>query len=564
MITPTLIRTPERLQRCLNANSKNPKIMKILIFACFSYFVFSVEILIPSVISLPLSVYFHLSPLQFSILPCFLAITGILGGYIWGHFADIYGREICFRCSLILLIAFDLASTYTQQWPVFILFRCLANFGLSALQVIIPVVVSEYFGHHMRGSRVMIYSFFGSLGVVLFTLFAFLYLHSIQWQFLLQLALLPSLLLFIFSIAIRFESAKYFLSHKKFDQLDRLILDMKLLQDDFESELSRPLVQSNFMGDPHSYPQRIYHTMDPVDYNSFTKPSGSTVSTPLSVHSNISCTSTKFIFPRSQSLSTYSHNYQDQLYDSSESLSFPQTQENPLSLNSISSISIGNQNTQDQDSLNNSQSISSLSRFQRLGQLFVFWFSSLNKPLFIMFFIYLFFALGYWGVTILLPEFLVSIGSDNPYRDVFYIQLASLPGVVLAYFIIDKFERKHILSAVLFGSSVSCAGASFTGSYNITPLIIIFLGFLYFFMIPTFSILQLVVCELFPTKIRSRSLGISSMGMALPAAGAPFISAVLLDQATWFLANYSISFLFAAVLTHFVLPKKLSQYTELL
>ena len=68
----------------------------------------------------------------------------MLGGYMWGTLADIYGRRTVLLCSLTLNGLGGLASSLSQSFPVFLVLRFVSGIGYVIQISFYPYCIYSY------------------------------------------------------------------------------------------------------------------------------------------------------------------------------------------------------------------------------------------------------------------------------------------------------------------------------------------------------------------------------------------------------------------------------------
>ncbi|XP_045176832.2 synaptic vesicle 2-related protein-like [Mercenaria mercenaria] len=167
--------------------------------------------------------------------------------------------------------------------------------------------------------------------------------------------------------------------------------------------------------------------------------------------------------------------------------------------------------------------------------------------------VWFFQSMGFWGVTMYLPEYLGSIDID-PYFNMFAVYIGEIPGLCLTMVFIEHRKLGRVRCLRLFSFSTAI-GLLLFAFINVPIAKTVFVVLVYFFMVPIYSILNTYTPELYPTD--SRSIAIASMYMviAFPGIITAFIGAsVLSTNITWLYPTvaagfFSLQFLFTFGLT---------------
>ncbi|MDI6812301.1 MAG: MFS transporter [Desulfitobacteriaceae bacterium] len=139
-----------------------------------------------------------------------------------------------------------------------------------------------------------------------------------------------------------------------------------------------------------------------------------------------------------------------------------------------------------------------------------------------------FFALlGYYGLTTWLGAFLQQAGYSVT-KSVFYtllISLAGLPGFVSAAYLLEIIGRKGTVALMLFGSAIA---AYFYGTAGSVTTLIAFGLCMQFFLFGMWSSIYAYTPELYPTRARATGAGFASALGRLGSLLGPYIVGVLL------------------------------------
>lgn len=139
-----------------------------------------------------------------------------------------------------------------------------------------------------------------------------------------------------------------------------------------------------------------------------------------------------------------------------------------------------------------------------------------------------FFALlGYYGITTWLGAFLQQAGYSVT-KSVFYaliISLAGVPGFFTAAYFIEAKGRKITIITVLLGSAIS---AYFYGTATNLTMLIIYGLCMQFFLFGMWSSMYAYTPELYPTRARATGSGFASAIGRLGSLIGPYIVAVML------------------------------------
>ncbi|KAH3884119.1 synaptic vesicle 2-related protein-like [Dreissena polymorpha] len=150
-------------------------------------------------------------------------------------------------------------------------------------------------------------------------------------------------------------------------------------------------------------------------------------------------------------------------------------------------------------------------------------------------------SLGYWGVTMYLPEYLstkVSVGMD-PSLNMFGVFLGQIPGLLLAMVLIEP-DKLGRIKCLRFYSFFTISSLLLFAFIDISVLKACFVILVYLFMVPIYSILNTFTPEVYPTDTRGIALAWMYMVIAFPGLVTAFIGAsVLSTNITWFYPTLS-------------------------
>ncbi|WAR01685.1 SVOP-like protein [Mya arenaria] len=141
-------------------------------------------------------------------------------------------------------------------------------------------------------------------------------------------------------------------------------------------------------------------------------------------------------------------------------------------------------------------------------------------------------SMGYWSVTMYLPEYMGSIGID-PYLNTFSVFIGEIPGLLLAMVLIEptKLGRIKCLRFFSFFSAVCLVLFAFINVKIVRAVCVVLV---FFFMVPIYSILNTFTPEVYPTESRGVAMAWMYMMIAFPGLITAFIGAsVLSTNITW-------------------------------
>ena len=128
-------------------------------------------------------------------------VGAILGAFIWGRIADLYGRRKVF---MLTILNFSIASgllyfTPDNGWVYLSVMRFFVGFGVGGLYCVDLPLVQEFVPARMRGFIGGLVTVFIPLGVMIASSFAAFFSEQIGWRGLFVIGLLPA----FFTLVIR-------------------------------------------------------------------------------------------------------------------------------------------------------------------------------------------------------------------------------------------------------------------------------------------------------------------------------------------------------------------------
>ncbi|KAK7474132.1 hypothetical protein BaRGS_00034661 [Batillaria attramentaria] len=137
-------------------------------------------------------------------------------------------------------------------------------------------------------------------------------------------------------------------------------------------------------------------------------------------------------------------------------------------------------------------------------------------------------AMGYWGVTTYLPEYMTSQGV-NPYFNMFSVFIGEIPGLILAMILIERRRIGRIRCLKAF-SAVTSMSLFLFAFVPVQQAKTVFAITCYFSMVPIYSILNTFTPEVYPTNIRSIAMGWVNVVIEIPGLITPFVGEFLLSS----------------------------------
>ena len=157
-----------------------------------------------------------------------------------------------------------------------------------------------------------------------------------------------------------------------------------------------------------------------------------------------------------------------------------------------------------------------------------------QKTTLLLWAVWFFISLGYYGVFTWLPNFFRSTGMEMlpVYQNTFILALAQIPGYFSAAYLVEKWGRRKTLAFYLLASGV------FTYLFAIaaSTSFLIFMGiWMSFFALGAWGALYAFTPEVYPTPLRGTGMGSASAMTRIAGALAPTIGGLLLAGDSFFI-----------------------------
>jgi len=153
-----------------------------------------------------LRMLYALSPTGLGITVSSALWGSLLGALLAGKPGDRFGARDCLKVIALLYLVSSVGSSLVWSWPALLIFRLMAGVAVGASTVLAPVYVAEISPPRWRGAMVGSFQMSIVLGILLAYLCSSLLglaeLGAAEWRWKFAMAVLPSLLLFLFLYAI--------------------------------------------------------------------------------------------------------------------------------------------------------------------------------------------------------------------------------------------------------------------------------------------------------------------------------------------------------------------------
>ncbi|CAM8951218.1 unnamed protein product [Rhodiola kirilowii] len=179
----------------------------VLVYAGMGWVSEAMEMMLLSFVGPAVQSEWGLSPSQESLITSVVFAGMLVGAYSWGILADKYGRRSGFLITAVVTSIAGFLSAFSPNYVSLIVVRCFVGVGLGGGPVLSSWFL-EFIPAPNRGTWMVVFSVFWTVGTVLEASLAWLIMPTLGWRWLLALSALPSSLLLIF-YRIAPESPRY-------------------------------------------------------------------------------------------------------------------------------------------------------------------------------------------------------------------------------------------------------------------------------------------------------------------------------------------------------------------
>uniref|UniRef100_A0A2N9HHH5 Major facilitator superfamily (MFS) profile domain-containing protein n=1 Tax=Fagus sylvatica TaxID=28930 RepID=A0A2N9HHH5_FAGSY len=169
----------------------------VLVYAGMGWISEAMEMMLLSFVGPAVQSAWGLSSNEESLITSVVFAGMLVGAYSWGIVSDKHGRRKGFIITATVTAGAGFLSAFAPNYTSLIILRCLVGLGLGGG----PVLASwflEFIPAPSRGTWMVIFSAFWTLGTILEASLAWIVMPRLGWRWLLALSSLPSLLLLIF------------------------------------------------------------------------------------------------------------------------------------------------------------------------------------------------------------------------------------------------------------------------------------------------------------------------------------------------------------------------------
>ncbi|MCC6148234.1 MAG: MFS transporter [Anaerolineaceae bacterium] len=182
------------------------------------------------------------------------------------------------------------------------------------------------------------------------------------------------------------------------------------------------------------------------------------------------------------------------------------------------------------------------------------WRPALRRTTLLLWALWFFVSLGYYGIFTWLPNYFRSQGMAllPVYQNTFILALAQLPGYFSAAYLVERWGRRKTLAVYLAGSGMF--SFLFAAASGLSGLILMGV-WMSFFTLGAWGALYAVTPEVYPTNLRATGMGAASGMSRIAGAISPSMGAALMTGTLWAPLMVFAGAYFLASLTALGLPR---------
>ncbi|CAN6310110.1 unnamed protein product [Urochloa humidicola] len=179
----------------------------VLAYAGMGWVAEAMEVMLLSFLGPVVRKEWNVSPQDESLLSSVVFAGMLIGAFTWGFISDRYGRRTVLLLSTLLTSGLGFLSALSPNYLCLMALRFFVGIGVGSGHVFSSWFL-EFVPAGKRGTWMVIFSFFWTIGTVLEGSLAWVVLSSLSWRWLLALSALPCFLLLPF-FRIMPESPRY-------------------------------------------------------------------------------------------------------------------------------------------------------------------------------------------------------------------------------------------------------------------------------------------------------------------------------------------------------------------
>ncbi|KAJ3693481.1 hypothetical protein LUZ60_008961 [Juncus effusus] len=463
----------------------------VLFYAGMGWIGEAMEMMLLSFVGPAVQAQWDLSAREESLITSVVFLGMLIGAYSWGIVSDTYGRRQGFLFTAIVTSFSGLLSAFAPNYYALISVRFVVGVGLGGGPVLWSWFL-EFVPAPNRGTWMVVFSTFWTLGTILEASLAWLIMPRLGWRWLLALSSLPSFILLLFYNHTP-ESPRYLCMKGRTEAATQIL-------------------------------QKI------ATQNNTTLPAGTLIS-----DSHIQLSEN----PQIQSL---------EIQDSdSGDLEIPDSQSGDLETLQLVNPE-GKESTKSE-----SGGVITLLTPKLIRSTFLLWMVFLGNAFAYYGIVLLTSELNNGNKNCEAKKEVNSehlMNDDGLYKNVFISSFAEIPGLIISALIVDKMGRKMSMSLMLFISCIFLAPLIFSESEIITDISLFGARIC---ISASFTIVYIYAPEIYPTSVRATGIGVASSvgrigGIICPLVAVALVHgchqtiAILLFELVIFLSGLAVCF----------------------
>ena len=186
---------------------------------------------------------FELGASSISLLSSIFFIGTAVGSLSVGKFSDKYGRSRVIRIALVFQILNALAFYVCEGYFALVILRFAYGFSYGFSLPLTTIYITEIVPVKVRGKWIVFINFFVTVGKLYGTIMAYFVMDNIEhgnWRLLMAYSAVIPFLIFLFSFLFLFESMRYLLANKRFDELKNTFNQIVAMNNSYSKDPAAP------------------------------------------------------------------------------------------------------------------------------------------------------------------------------------------------------------------------------------------------------------------------------------------------------------------------------------
>jgi len=171
--------------------------MRAVLVSGMGFFTDAYDLFVIGIASTLIKQEWHLSSGKLALLNAVMLAAAFLGAFVFGRFADLFGRKRVYWMVAAIMVVGALGSALSPSYWILIAFRFLLGFGVGGDYPVSAVLMSEYANRKDRGKLVGMVFSTQALGLIVGPLIALALLgagstNDVAWRTMLALGAVPA------------------------------------------------------------------------------------------------------------------------------------------------------------------------------------------------------------------------------------------------------------------------------------------------------------------------------------------------------------------------------------